>query len=83
MTAESVLEPFAVALLAASLVGGSTLAARRWGHGFGGVLSAFPLIVGPVLFLAAERHGTRFAAEAAGATLLGLVALVGMRDRAR
>ena len=54
MTAESVLEPFAVALLAASLVGASTLAARRWGHGVGGVLSAFPLIVGPVLFLASD-----------------------------
>jgi hypothetical protein len=29
------------------------------------------------LFIAAERHGARFAAEAAGATLLGLVALAG------
>jgi hypothetical protein len=77
MPAEAVLEPLAVAVLAASLVGGSTLAARRWGHGVGGVLSAFPLIVGPVLLLAAERHGARFAAQAAGATLLGLVALAG------
>jgi hypothetical protein len=77
VTAESVLEPLAVALLAASLVGASTLAARCWGHSVGGVLSAFPLIVGPVLCLAAERHGTRFAAAAAGATLLGLVALAG------
>lgn len=77
MPAEGVLEPLAVAALAASLVGGSTLAARRWGHGVGGVLSAFPLIVGPVLLLAAERHGARFAAQAAGATLLGLVALAG------
>src|SRR5829696_8173652 len=77
MPAEAVLEPLAVAVLAASLVGGSTLAALRWGHGVGGVLSAFPLIVGPVLLLAAERHGARFAAQAAGATLLGLVALAG------
>ena len=77
MTVESVLGPLAVAVLAASLVGVSTLAARRWGHSVGGVLSAFPLIVGPVLFIAAERHGARFAAETAAATLFGLVALAG------
>ena len=59
------------------LVGVSTLASRRWGHGVGGVLSAFPLIVGPVLLIAAERHGAAFAAQTAAATLLGLVALAG------
>ena len=74
---DNFLEPFAVAALAAALVGASTLAARRWGHGVGGVISAFPLIVGPVLMLAAVRHGTPFAAQAAGATLLGLVSLGG------
>jgi hypothetical protein len=67
----------AVAALAALLVAVATLAARRWGHGVGGVLSAFPLIVGPVLLIAAERHGPAFAAEAAAATLAGLVALAG------
>ena len=77
MTVASVLEPLGVAVLAASLVGAATLAARRWGPSVGGALSAFPLIVGPVLFLAAERHGVRFAADTAGATLLGLVALAG------
>jgi hypothetical protein len=41
------------------------------------VLSAFPLIVGPVLLLAAQRHGAAFAAQAAAGTLLGLVALSG------
>jgi hypothetical protein len=41
------------------------------------VLSAFPLIVGPVLLLAAQRHGAAFAARAAAGTLLGLVALSG------
>ena len=76
MTAGSVLGPLAVAALAAALVAASTLAARRWGR-VGGVLSAFPLIVGPVLLIAAERHGARSAAEAAAATLLGLVALAG------
>jgi hypothetical protein len=65
----------AVATLASSLVGLSTLAARRWGDRVGGVVSAFPLIVGPVLLVAAERHGTAFAARAAGATLVGLVSV--------
>ena len=67
----------AIAALAASLVGVATLAARRWGHGVGGLLSAFPLIVGPVLLVAAERHGTAFAARAACATLVGLVSVAG------
>jgi len=66
-----------VAGLGASLVGASTVATGRWGHLIGGMLSAFPLTVGPVLFLAAERHGTAFAAQTAAATLLGLTALSG------
>ena len=41
------------------------------------MLSAFPLIVGPVLLVAAQRHGTAFAAQTAAATLLGLIALSG------
>jgi len=64
-----------VAALASMLVALATLAGRRWGHGVGGLLSAFPLIVGPVLFVAAERHGTAFAAHAACATLVGLVSV--------
>jgi hypothetical protein len=67
----------AVAALAACLVGVSTLASRAWGHAIGGIVSAFPLIVGPVLFLAARREDAAFAAQTAVATLLGLVALSG------
>jgi hypothetical protein len=52
-----VLELLGAAALASSSVGAATLAARRRGHGVGGVLSAFPLIVGPVLLISAERHG--------------------------
>jgi hypothetical protein len=65
------------AALGASLVAVSTIAAARWGHVIGGVLSAFPLIVGPVLLVAAERHGTAFAAQTAAARLVGLIALSG------
>jgi hypothetical protein len=59
------------------LVGAATAAARRWGQRVGGVVSALPAIVGPVLLITAERHGTAFAARAATGTLVGLAALSG------
>jgi hypothetical protein len=64
-------------LLASALVGASTLAARAWGERIGGVVSAFPVIVGPVLLIEAQTQGTAFAAKAAAGTLLGLAALSG------
>jgi hypothetical protein len=53
------------------------MAARLWGHTIGGVVSTFPLIVGPALLLAALRQDAAFAARMATATLLGVVALSG------
>ncbi|HEY7622193.1 MAG TPA: hypothetical protein VH834_20655 [Solirubrobacteraceae bacterium] len=64
-------------LLAPALVAASTLAARAWGERLGGVVSAFPVIVGPVLLIEAQTHGAAFAAHAAAGTLLGLAALSG------
>jgi hypothetical protein len=64
-------------VVAPGLVGAATLAARRGGPRLGGLVSAFPAIVGPVLLVAAHEHGTAFAAKAASGTLLGLVALSG------
>lgn len=71
------MELVGVAAVAACLVAASTVAARVWGHGIGGVVSAFPLIVGPALLLAALRQDAAFAAAMATATLLGVVALSG------
>lgn len=62
-------------LVAPALVAAATLAARRWGHRVGGLVSAFPAIVGPVLLIGAERHGSVFAAQAATGTLIGLASL--------
>ena len=62
-------------LVAPALVAISTLVARRWGPRAGGVVSAFPAIVGPVLLILALGHGRAFAARAADGTLLGLVSL--------
>ena len=63
--------------IAPVLVAAATVAARRWGHRVAGLVSAFPAIVGPVLLIGAERHGSLFAAQAATGTLVGLAALSG------
>ncbi len=64
-------------LIAPLLVGGSTVACRRWGEQIGGLLSAFPAVVGPVLLILALERGPAFTARAANGTLLGLAALAG------
>jgi hypothetical protein len=65
-----------IGLVAApSLVGVSTVVARRVGAGAGGVVSSFPAIAGPVLLVVALTHGPGFAARAANGTLLGLASL--------
>lgn len=71
------IDPLLELTVAPALVGVSTLASRRWGQRIGGVVSAFPAIIGPVLLIAADQHGNAFAAKAATGTLFGLVALSG------
>jgi hypothetical protein len=62
-------------MLAPALVVGSSLAGRRWGHEVSGLLVAMPLVAGPILLITELEHGAHFAARAAAASLLGLVAL--------
>lgn len=59
-----------------ALIVSVTLAGRRWGSRVGGVLASFPLVAGPVLIFFAIEQGDAFAAEAARATLVSLVAVV-------
>ena len=61
--------------LAPALIVAATLAARRWGPRAGGVVAAFPAIVGPLLLVTVLQHGLHAATEAADGTLLGLVGL--------
>jgi hypothetical protein len=61
--------------LAPALVVGSSLAGRRWGHEVSGLLVALPLVAGPILLITELEHSAHFAARAASASLLGLVAL--------
>ena len=52
-----------------------TLGARRWGPRVGGWLSGLPTVAGPTLCFYAFEQGSRFAARAAHATLVGLIAV--------
>lgn len=63
-------------MLTPLLVGGASLAARRWGPAVGGWLVSLPLTSGPILFFLALENGPAFAADVAVGTLLGLGAIV-------
>ncbi len=52
-----------------------TLGARRWGPRVGGWLSGLPTVAGPTLCFFAFEQGNAFAARAAHATLVGLIAV--------
>ena len=58
------------------LIGGASVAARRWGPATGGLIVALPLTSGPVAFFLALDYGAAFAAEAVVGSLGGLVAIV-------
>ena len=61
-------------LLVPALVAAVTLAVRRWGPAVGGWLAGLPVVAGPVLVFYAIEQGNAFAAQAAHATLMGLIA---------
>jgi hypothetical protein len=63
-------------VLVPSLIGGVTLAGRRWGASVAGWLSAFPVVSAPILFFIALEQGPLFAAEAAAATLSAVLAIL-------
>lgn len=58
------------------LIGGASLAARRWGPAIGGLIVALPLTSGPIAFFLALDYGAAFAADAVVGSLGGLVAIV-------
>jgi hypothetical protein len=64
-------------LLAPVLVAISILAGRRAGQRVSGLVSSFPAVVGPVLLIAAQEHGSSFTARTANGILFGLVTLAG------
>lgn len=59
------------------IVGGASLAVRRWGPAVGGWIVSLPLTSGPVLFFLALDPGPEFARAATTGTLLGLGAICG------
>ncbi len=52
-----------------------SLAARRWGPTFGGLIMGLPWMTGPILFFLGLDHGEKFVADTAVGTLLGTVGL--------
>jgi hypothetical protein len=64
-------------LLTPLIVGGASVAARRWGPSIGGWIVSLPLTSGPVLFFLAIEQGPSFAAEATVGTVLGLLGICG------
>ena len=63
-------------LLAPLIIGGASLAGRRWGHGVSGWLIGLPLTSGPVAFIVAISHSDAFAASTVLGTLSGGLPLV-------
>lgn len=62
--------------LVPALIGGITIAGRRWGPAVAGWLSGFPVVAGPVLFFLAIDQGTGFATRAASGTLSAVLAIL-------
>ena len=60
-------------LVAPGLVAAVTLAVRRCGPAIGGWLSGMRVVAGPVLIFIAIEQGAAFGAQAAHATLAGLI----------
>jgi hypothetical protein len=63
--------------LAPGLVGAATRIGDRWGQQVAGLMSGLPVVVGPLLLIAAQERGLRFAAASANGVLLGLPTLGG------
>jgi hypothetical protein len=62
-------------VLAPFLIGGTSLAARRWGPAVGGWLVGLPLTSGPVAFFVAVEQGIPFAVDVGRSVLAGGFAL--------
>ncbi|HEY3310132.1 MAG TPA: hypothetical protein VGK00_00710 [Anaerolineales bacterium] len=63
-------------ILAPIIIGGASLAGRRWGHAVSGWLIGLPLTSGPVAFFVAISHSQDFVASTVLGTLSGGPSLV-------
>lgn len=64
-------------ILVPALIGGITLAGRRWGPAVAGWLSGFPVVTGPILLFIGIEQGATFASATAVGALAGGIAWVG------
>src|SRR5581483_11308029 len=58
-------------ILAPVILGGASLAGRRWGHAISGWLVGLPLTSGPVIFFLSLSHDTSFVSSTVLGTLSG------------
>jgi hypothetical protein len=63
-------------VLAPVIIGGASLAGRRWGPAVSGWLVGLPLTSGPVIFFLALSHGATFTVSAIAGTISGGFSLV-------
>jgi hypothetical protein len=63
-------------ILAPVILGGASLAGRRWGPAISGWLVGLPLTSGPIIFFLALSNGEKFAASAIAGTISGGFSLV-------
>ncbi|MBI3737728.1 MAG: hypothetical protein HY258_01635, partial [Chloroflexi bacterium] len=63
-------------ILAPIILGGASLAGRRWGHAISGWLVGLPLTSGPVIFFLSLSHDTSFVVSSVMGTLSGGFSLV-------
>lgn len=64
-------------LLTPALIGGASLAGRRWGPAVGGWLVGVPFTSGPITLVLGLTHGVGFAEAAAVGTLAGTISQAG------
>lgn len=57
-------------------IGLITLAGRKWGSGLAGLLSAFPVVAGPIIIFIALEQGTQFATLASVSVISAAAGLV-------
>lgn len=58
------------------LIGGVTLAVRKWGEGIGGWIGGFPWVAGPISFFIALENSPQFAVSSIPSALLGSIGTI-------
>jgi hypothetical protein len=58
------------------VIGGVTLASKKWGHQIGGIIASMPWIAGPILLFFIIEQGTDFAINSIKGVLIGVIGVL-------